>query len=126
MKIFGFIWLEEIVEKLAAKHQVAPEEVEQVFDNQPRVKRMNKGHFRGEDVYRVLGQTDTGRYLVIFFIHKLTREAMILSAPDMDDKERKSYAREEVSDTGCLTREFCHAGGVLGILGCAQQCRLRS
>jgi len=33
------------------------------------------------------------RYLVIFFIHKLTREAMILSARDMDNKERKSYAR---------------------------------
>ena len=35
MKIVGFIWLEEIVEKLATKHQVVPEEVEQVFDNQP-------------------------------------------------------------------------------------------
>ena len=93
MKIVGFIWLEEIVEKLATKHEVVPEEVEQVFDNQPGIKRMNKGHFRGEDVYRVLGQTNAGRYLVIFFIHKLTREAMILSARDMDSKERKSYAR---------------------------------
>jgi uncharacterized DUF497 family protein len=93
MKIVGFIWLEEIVEKLEVKHQVVPEEVEQVFSNQPRIKRMNKGHFRGEDVYRALGQTDAGRYLVIFFIHKLTYEALILSARDMDDKERKSYAR---------------------------------
>ncbi len=93
MKIVGFIWLEEIVEKLEVRHQVAPEEVEQVFDSQPRVKRMNKGHFRGEDVYRALGQTDAGRYLVVFFIHKLTHEALILSARDMDDKERKSYAR---------------------------------
>jgi uncharacterized protein len=93
MKIVGFIWLEEIVEKLAAKHQVIPEEVEQVFDNLAGVKRMNKGHFRGEDVYRALGQTDAGRYLVVFFIHKLTHEALILSARDMDEKERKSYAR---------------------------------
>jgi uncharacterized protein len=93
MKIVGFIWLEEIVEKLAAKHQVIPDEVEQVFDNQPGIKRMNKGQFRGEDVYRALGQTDTGRYLVVFFIHKLTHEALILSARDIDDKERKSYAR---------------------------------
>lgn len=54
---------------------------------------MNKGYFRGEDVYRVLGQTDAGRYLVVFFIHKLSREPLILSAGDMDDKERKSYAR---------------------------------
>jgi uncharacterized DUF497 family protein len=93
MKIVGFIWLEEIVEKLEVKHQVIPEEVEQVFSNQPRVKRMNKGHYRGEDVYRALGQTDGGRYLAIFFIQKLTNEALILSARDMDDKERKSYAR---------------------------------
>ena len=54
---------------------------------------MNKGHYRGEDVYRALGQTEAGRYLAIFFIHKLTNEALILSARDMDDKERKSYAR---------------------------------
>lgn len=93
MRIVGFIWLEEIVEKLEVKHQVFPEEVEQVFSRRPRVKRMNKGHYRGEDVYRALGQTDAGRYLTIFFIHKLTHEALILSARDMDDKERKSYAR---------------------------------
>lgn len=92
MKIVGFIWLEEIVEKLEVKHQVVPEEVEQVFSNQSRVKRMNKGHFRGEDVYRALGQIDAERYLVVFFIHKLTHEALILSARAMDDKERKSYA----------------------------------
>ena len=54
---------------------------------------MNKGHFRGEDVYRAFGQTDAGRYLVVFFIYKTSREALILSARDMDDKERKSYAR---------------------------------
>ena len=93
MKIVGFIWLEEIVEKLEVKHQVTPEEVEQVFLQKPRIRRMNRGHYRGEDVYRALGQTDEGRYLTIFFIHKLTNEALVLSARDMDSKERKSYAR---------------------------------
>jgi uncharacterized protein len=93
MKIAGFIWLEEIVDKLEVKHQVTPEEVEQVFINDPRVRRMNRGHYRGEDVYRALGRTDEGRHLTIFFIHKLTNEVLILSARDMDDKERKSYAR---------------------------------
>ena len=93
MKIVGFIWLEEIVEKLAVKHQVTPGEVEELFDQQPGIKRMNKGHFRGEDVYRALGQTAAGRYLVVFFIYRLSREALILSARDMDDKERRGYAR---------------------------------
>ena len=93
MKIVGFIWLEEIVDKLEVKHQVMPEEVEQVFVSNPRIRRMNRGHYRGEDVYRALGQTEAGRYLTIFFIHKLTGEALILSARDMDEKERKSYVR---------------------------------
>lgn len=93
MIIIGFIWLEEIVEKLAAKHQVATDEVEQVFVSQPGIKRMNKGHFRSEDVYRALGQTEAGRYLVVFFIYKQTGEALIISARDIDHKERKGYAR---------------------------------
>jgi uncharacterized DUF497 family protein len=93
MKIAGFIWLEDIVEKLEGKHQVNPDEVEEAFANQPKIKRMSKGRFRGEDVYRALGQTDAGRYVVVFFIYKLTNEALVLSARDMDDKERKAYAR---------------------------------
>jgi uncharacterized DUF497 family protein len=93
MRIVGFIWLEEIVEKLEVKHQVMPDEVEELFVNQPAITRMKKGHFRGEDVYRALGQTEAGRYLVVFFIHKVTHEALILSARDMDAKERKTYAR---------------------------------
>jgi uncharacterized DUF497 family protein len=93
MKIVGLVWLEEIVEKLEVKHGVTPEEVEQALLNRPRIRRMNRGHYRGEDVYRALGQTNAGRYLVAFFIHKMTNEALILSARDMDDKERRSYAR---------------------------------
>ncbi len=93
MKIIGFIWLEDIVEKLEVKHNVSPEEVEEVFLNKPKIKRMNRGYFRGEDVYRALGQTKAGRYLVVFFIHKLTKEALILSSRNMDKKERKQYAK---------------------------------
>ena len=93
MKIVGFIWLENVVEKIEPKHNVLPEEVEEVFVGKPKIKKMNKGHFRGEDVYRALGQTEAGRYLVVFFIHKLTNEALILSARDMDKKERRNYAK---------------------------------
>ena len=95
MKIRGLIWLENVVEKLAVKHQVNQEEVEAVFDNpkKPAIMKMQKGHFRGEDVYRALGQTTSGRYLAVFFIHKLTHEALILSARDLDSKERRSYAK---------------------------------
>ena len=93
VRIVGLIWLEEIAEKLEVKHRVIPEEVEQVFRRQLGIRRMKKGHYHGEDVYRALGRTDAGRYLVVFFLHKMTGEALILSALDMDDKERRSYAR---------------------------------
>ena len=93
MRIVGFIWLEVIVDKIEMKHSVSPEEVEEVFENRPKIRKMNRGHFRGEDVYRALGRTDVGRYLVVFFIHKLNDEALILSARDMDKKERKNYVK---------------------------------
>jgi uncharacterized DUF497 family protein len=40
------------------------------------------------------GQTEAGRYLTVFFIHNRMNKALILSARDMDEKERKSYARK--------------------------------
>ena len=94
MKITDFIWINEFVDKLEIKHHVDPEEVEQVFANQPRMRRISLGKFRGEDVYRALGQTNAGRYLVVFFIYKQTGEALTISARDMDPQERRSYAKK--------------------------------
>lgn len=94
MEITDIIWLEEVIDKITSKHNVTPEEVEQVFVSKPKFKKMHKGRFRGEDVYRVLGKTAAGRYLIVFFIHKHSGEALILSARDMDRKERKNYAKK--------------------------------
>jgi uncharacterized DUF497 family protein len=41
-----------------------------------------------------LGQTEAGRYLTVLFIHKKTNDALILSARDMADRERKMYGRK--------------------------------
>lgn len=94
MKITGFIWLDEIIDKIESKHNVTQAEVEEVFAGSPKIKRMLRGRFRGEDVYRALGQTQAGRYLTVFFIHKITGEALILSARDMDKKEKKNYGKK--------------------------------
>lgn len=94
MKITGFIWLDEIIDKIESKHNVTQAEVEEVFAGRPKIKRMLRGRFHGEDVYRALGQTQAGRYLTVFFIHKITGEALILSARDMDKKEKKNYGKK--------------------------------
>lgn len=93
MKITGLIWLDEIIDKIESKHHVTQAEVEEVFASWPKIKRMLRGRFRGEDVYRALGQTQAGRYLTVFFIHKITGEALILSARNMDKKEKKNYGK---------------------------------
>jgi hypothetical protein len=82
------------VDKLAVKHQVEPYEVEAIFDNRPQIRFVEKGEREGENVYLALGQTDAGRYLSVFFIYKLTQEALVLSARDMARKERRRYGRK--------------------------------
>ncbi len=92
MRIEDFIWLGEIIEKLEQKHQVSRAEVEQVFELKPHFRFISKGRRqKNEDVYAAYGQTDAGRYLTIFFIHKPGNLALVISARDMDEKERRRY-----------------------------------
>ena len=93
MDIRELLWLPEVEAKLATKHKVVRDEVEEVFAERPLVTFVEKGHFQGEDVYAAWGRTGAGRYLRIFFVHKLMGDALILSARDMDTKERKYYAK---------------------------------
>ncbi len=94
MNIEGIIWLRNIVDKLAFKHRVETYEVEEVMANKPKFRFAEKGDRTGENVYMALGQSDAGRYLAVLFIHKKTKEALILSARDMADRERKQYGRK--------------------------------
>jgi uncharacterized DUF497 family protein len=93
MLIDDFIWLPDIVEKLAAKHKVSQDEVEEIFFNGPQFRFVETGYRPGEDVYAALGQTAGGRYLIAFFIKKRDDFALIVSARDMDAKERRRYER---------------------------------
>ena len=94
MNIKGIIWLNNIVDKLAFKHQVETYEVEELLTEKPKFRFVEKGERKDEDVYMALGQTQGGRYLIVLFIYKLTKEALILSARDMAPKERKMYDRK--------------------------------
>lgn len=94
MKIRGIIWLRNIVDKLAWKHNVKTEEVEGVFNRMPHYRFIENGDVEGENLYAALGRTEAGRYLIVFFIHKTTDEALIISARDMTRRERKIHARK--------------------------------
>lgn len=83
----------KIVEKLDWKHNVQPEEVEEVFLGQPEYRFLERGKIENENVYAAYGQTYSGRYLTIIFIRKFGGKALIISARDMDRKERKQYGR---------------------------------
>ena len=94
MGIEGFIWYRNIVDKLLWKHNVSHEEVEELFENRPRFKLIEKGKIKNENLYSARGQTNAGRYLVVLFIYKKTKEALIVTARDMDSKERKNYGKK--------------------------------
>ena len=94
MRINGIIWLRDVIDKLAFKHRVEQEEVEEVFDNRPKFRFLEKGERAGEDVYVALGQSNAGRYLAVMFIHKKSKDALILSARAMAPKERRLYGKK--------------------------------
>jgi hypothetical protein len=93
MKIREIIWIGQFVEKIEHKHGVNVEEVEQVFAGHPRIQRFERGNVRGEDLYRMLGRTVSGRYLAVFFIYKEGGKALVISAREMSDGEKKSYGK---------------------------------
>jgi len=90
MKINGVIWLRNVIDKLLWKHNVTTEEVEEIFDSRPRYRYIETGDIQGEDLYAAMAQTAAGRYLTVYFVQKLTGEALIISARDMTKQERKS------------------------------------
>lgn len=93
MRIEGIIWFDEIIEKLEWKHNVQPREVIEVFVNKPEFRFVEKGHRSSENVYAAMGQTDAGRCIIIFFIYKKNKHALILSARNMTDTERRKYEK---------------------------------
>jgi len=95
MKIEGFIWYVDVADKLESKHSVTINEVESLFSRKPVFRMIEKGRIKDENLYRALGQSYAGRYLAVFFIYKTTKEALVISARDMSDRERRIYAKRK-------------------------------
>lgn len=98
MNVIELIWLEHIEEKLWVKHHVEPNEVNEVIDvmeSDPFYRRVRRGRRKGEDVHHAMRRTNAGRYLIVFFIYKLNRKAVIISARDMTNREQDDYERHK-------------------------------
>lgn len=95
MRIREIIWIESFVDKIESKHGVSQKEVRFILEHPGLVRFVETGHVEGEDVYLAMGQTEGGRYLMVFFIHKLGGVALPISARQMSRKEKGRYARQK-------------------------------
>ncbi len=95
MNLDEVIWKSQFIDKLAIKHNVSTDEVEEILFNTPYVRKAKKGNVKGENVYVAYNQTYSGRYLVVFFIYKNNRAALPISARDMTEQERKYYEKQK-------------------------------
>ncbi len=93
MRITRVTLLERFISKIEVKHHLSFEEVKEVFLNQPTFEFAEEGDVEGEDLYRAIGQTDAGRYLVVFFIDKHRGHGLVISARDATKRERKHYGK---------------------------------
>jgi uncharacterized DUF497 family protein len=62
---------------------------------QPHIRLAEKGRVKDEHVYVAYGQTNVGRYLVVFFIYKRRAAALPISARDMTSSERRYYNEQK-------------------------------
>ena len=90
----GFDWDQSNIQKNWDRHQVTPEEAEEVFFNHPLIRSDIRHSSRTENHYYELGQTSIGRFLFTAFTirRKLIR---IVSVRDMNRREQSAYVHYE-------------------------------
>ena len=93
-KCTGFEWDEHNAQKNWFKHRVSPFECEQIFFNRPLIVEDDTLHLEKESRFYSLGHTDVGRLL--FLVFTVRRDKIrVISARDMNRKERKVYKSHE-------------------------------
>jgi len=88
----GFQWNEGNIDKNLLKHQVQNWECEQIFFNEPLIVLDDPKHSLSEKRLAAFGQTDAGRLLIIIFT-KREKLLRVISARDMNRKEKKFYEK---------------------------------
>jgi len=88
LKKSNLVWTNKVVEKIIGKHNIDPEEVEEVFDQDYLVYRARNNS------YLALGQSFAGRYIAIFFKNLGEGNAKLITARDMVSKEKKLFRKK--------------------------------
>ena len=92
--INGFEWDEGNITKNWESHGVTHIECEEVFFNIPLVMNVDEPHSIKESRYYALGKTSSGRPLFLVFTIR-NEKIRVISARDMNRKERKIYEQTE-------------------------------
>ena len=87
MRLTRLLWDERNVEHIA-QHGISPEEVEQACFSKSKVRRGRCGR------YIVLGRTAGGRHLLVVMAYLGSGEGRVITARDMDPKERALFRRK--------------------------------
>ena len=90
----GFQWDRGNSNKNLLKHNVQNWECEQLFFNKPILVLEDPGHSVAEKRWAGFGITDSGRLRVVIFT-KRDNLLRVISARDMNTKERKVYEENE-------------------------------
>lgn len=95
----GFDWDKGNLDKNKKSHNVENYECEQVFFSSPLIVIPDEKHSVGENRYAALGRSLQGRLLIIVFT-KRNDKIRVISARDMNRRERESYETYEKENTG--------------------------
>ena len=97
-KCTGFEWDKGNLLKNWEEHGVTGSECEQIFFNLPLVVADDVKHSEHENRFFALGQTDVERFLfMVFTVRK--NKIRVISARDMNRKERRVYQAHEEENT---------------------------
>lgn len=87
MAISGFEWDSGNIDHID-RHEYTPDEVEEVFVGSYKVRRTRDG------LYVALGETLDGRLAFIVFRRLRAGVIRVVTARDMEDKERRLFRRK--------------------------------
>jgi uncharacterized DUF497 family protein len=96
-KCIGFEWDSHNSDKIWHTHHVSLSECEQIFFNLPLVVAGDVKHSGQETRFFALGQTDAERLLFVVFTVR-NNKIRVISARDMNRKERRVYQSHEEED----------------------------